>query len=197
MNRKKIFIGILSLGLIGMIGVGGSLAWFTDTEIKSNNFVMGKIDVTLTEEGPEDAEVTDDGIIYKNVMPGSHLKKVVTVSNVEESAWVRLKVSINTNSKLDIQKINELEFYKDEVKINFDLSDWILNQQEQKFENYITCPNILDTDDTYVFFDTVIIPGEWNNDMAKETVIIDVQAQAVQSANNPDGFSSITEEDFE
>ena len=197
MNRKKISAGILSLVLVGMIGIGGSLAWFTDTETKSNSFLMGKVDVTLTEEGPENAEVTDDGIIYQNVMPGSHLKKVVTVSNVEESAWVRLKVSINTNSKLDIQKINEMEFYKDKVKINFDLDDWTLNQQEQKYENYITCPNILDTDDTYVFFDTVIIPGEWKNDMAKETVIIDVQAQAVQSANNPNGFNSITDEDFE
>ena len=42
MNKKKLGTGLIALALVGVVGIGGSLAWFTDTESKTNTFIFAK-----------------------------------------------------------------------------------------------------------------------------------------------------------
>ena len=43
MNKKKLGTGLVALALVGVVGIGGSLAWFTDTESRTNTFTTGNI----------------------------------------------------------------------------------------------------------------------------------------------------------
>ena len=57
MNRKKLGSGMLALALVGLIGVGGSLAWFTDTDSKQNSFTLNHVEIGVTEDkwsGPKE-----------------------------------------------------------------------------------------------------------------------------------------------
>lgn len=62
MNKKKLGTGLLALALVGVVGIGGSLAWFTDTDNRTNTFTTGKVDITLTEYD-ENGEEAPEGIV--------------------------------------------------------------------------------------------------------------------------------------
>ena len=194
MNKKKLGTGLVALALVGVVGIGGSLAWFTDTESKTNTFNTGKIDITLKEYYGNGQEAPD-GMVYENVLPGDDLVKCVIVENNEQDAWLRLKVSIPTSELMTLERVNGIEFIKNDEVIEFD-GDWKV--EDGACVNYITCPRIVGTNDAYTFFDRVKIPGSWTNEMASQTFTIDVTAQAVQSQNNDDGFDAtdLTEEDI-
>lgn len=194
MNKKKLGTGLVALALVGVVGIGGSLAWFTDTESKTNTFSTGKIDITLKEYYGNGQEAPD-GMVYKDVMPGDDLVKCVIVENNEQDAWLRLKVSIPTSELMTLERVKGIEFIKNDEVIEFD-GEWKV--EDGACVNYITCPRIVGTNDAYTFFDRVKIPGSWSNEMASQTFTIDVTAQAVQSQNNDDGFNAtdLTEEDI-
>ncbi len=56
--KKKIFTVCLAICLIAILTIGGTLAWFTDTETKSNIMTVGKIDIDL-----EERMMTEDGFV--------------------------------------------------------------------------------------------------------------------------------------
>lgn len=189
MNKKRLSGGIVALGLAALVAVGGSLAWFTDNESKTNQFTTGKVDITLTEESKTGTS-TDDGINYTNVMPGDTLDKKVIIHNVEQAAWVRLKVTVNGLSQADANKLVFIDNEGKEFKLEFDANNTA----------YITRDAAMaakDANGEYVPFKAVKVPGkDWNNDYASKEFSIEVQAQAVQSDNNPDGFTGMTDADI-
>ena len=75
--------------------VGGTLAWFTDTETATNVVTTGKVDITLSEKGDEEGIVEGDGLTYKNVMPGDIFKKEVEIENKKNDAYVRAKIIVS------------------------------------------------------------------------------------------------------
>ena len=112
MNRKKLVALIMVLALAFTTLVGGTLAYFTDTDDATNTFVMGNVDIELDEApveyNPEDYTWTPDteaervnaitfgdkeiGLVY----PGAVLPKDPTVHNVGlNDAYIRIKVTIN------------------------------------------------------------------------------------------------------
>ena len=60
MNRKKVATLMVSLGLLSVVGVGATLAYFTDNAEQENIITMGHVDIDLTEEsnGEEGKEGT-------------------------------------------------------------------------------------------------------------------------------------------
>ena len=50
MNKKKLFTMVLALVLIGAVGVGATLAYFTDNDSATNVVTMGHVNIELTEE---------------------------------------------------------------------------------------------------------------------------------------------------
>lgn len=79
--KKKILALCLVIALAATVVIGGTLAYFTDTDDATNTFTVGKIDITLNEVFDKD---------NANLLPGSQSKnavnKDVTITLKEGSA---------------------------------------------------------------------------------------------------------------
>lgn len=82
---KKTWILITCLVLSLAMGLGGSLAYLTDRDADVNVFTMGNVDIELTEDFEQGAEL----------IPGVDIKKEVRVENVgNNDAWVWVDIAI-------------------------------------------------------------------------------------------------------
>lgn len=100
--KKKIIALCLIVALAATAIIGGTLAYFTDTDEVKNDFVMGSIAIDAYETVKhEDAvgnvkkdEIVDlgrydnvtTGTTYEDILPGDVMTKVVTVENTGDSA---------------------------------------------------------------------------------------------------------------
>ena len=82
--KKKILVLCLVVALAVTAVVGGTLAYFTDTDAKTNTFTTGKVDITLNETFNEQTA---------KLLPGKDIAKIVNVTNNEEDAYVRLHIA--------------------------------------------------------------------------------------------------------
>ena len=80
--KKKIVSLALAVCLIAIAAVG-TLAYFTDTDAKTNTFTTGKVDITLNETFTQESKL----------LPGKDIAKIVNVTNNEEDAYVRLHIA--------------------------------------------------------------------------------------------------------
>lgn len=80
MKKKTILVAAIAVMLVAALVVGGTLAYFTDTDTKTNTFTTGKVDITLNEKFDKD---------NAKLLPGSQkqnaIQKEVTIS-VEEGS---------------------------------------------------------------------------------------------------------------
>lgn len=79
--------------------VGGLVAYFTDTDTKTNTFTIGNVDITLTEPGWDalaDADSNNLKDKAENMMPGDKVTKDPTINNVstKNDAYVFAKVEV-------------------------------------------------------------------------------------------------------
>ena len=81
--KKKILALCLVVALAVTAVVGGTLAYFTDTDNETNTFTTGKVDITLNETFTQESKL----------LPGKNIEKVVNVTNNEEDAYVRLHIA--------------------------------------------------------------------------------------------------------
>ena len=81
--KKKILVLCLVVALAVTAVVGGTLAYFTDTDAKTNTFTTGKVDITLNETFTQESKL----------LPGKDIAKIVNVTNNEEDAYVRLHIA--------------------------------------------------------------------------------------------------------
>ena len=81
--KKKILVLCLVVALAVTAVVGGTLAYFTDTDAKANTFTTGKVDITLNETFTQESKL----------LPGKDIAKIVNVTNNEEDAYVRLHIA--------------------------------------------------------------------------------------------------------
>lgn len=104
--KKKVTAIALAVCILAVAVIGATMAYFTDTDSKTNTFTFGKVDIDLTEESIEDKEEgvkagtvgTDGGITYPGVLPGLVYSKVPTVTVKRESldAWVIITATVPT-----------------------------------------------------------------------------------------------------
>jgi predicted ribosomally synthesized peptide with SipW-like signal peptide len=97
MKKKKTILAAAVLLL--MFAVGGAIAYFTDTDQKTNTFTIGSVDITLTEDGwdaLEDANDNDIPDAAEDMMPGESVTKDPLINNVstKNDAYVFAKVEI-------------------------------------------------------------------------------------------------------
>ena len=85
---KKTWILISCLVLSLTLGLGGSLAYLTDRDADVNVFTMGNVDIELTEEFQQGAEL----------MPGKDITKDVKVKNTgKNDAYIRVHIAMPTD----------------------------------------------------------------------------------------------------
>ena len=86
MDKKRTIIAAIVLLLV--LIVGGAVAYFTDTDTKTNTFTIGSVDITLTEENW-------DATAAQDMMPGETVTKDPIVNNVgKNKAFVFMKVEV-------------------------------------------------------------------------------------------------------
>ena len=113
MTKKKILVLALSLAMVAILAVGGSLAYFTSEDKAENTFTAGGVEIDLIEkQGNEDGTALVDFEDGQTLFPivGSaqgeknaigqpiaenYIDKIVTIENTGKSAaWVRAYFAI-------------------------------------------------------------------------------------------------------
>lgn len=107
MKKKNLLMMALSLCLVAVVAVGGTLAYLSDSSASvTNTFTFGTIDVTLSEDQPlatgnETITVNEDnGYSYANVVPGQTLNKapkLTVTTSVDAYVFARVTVGENMN----------------------------------------------------------------------------------------------------
>ena len=97
MNKKKTIIAAAILLMIFV--VGGTIAYFTDTDTKTNTFTIGNVDITLTEAGWDALADTNNNDIpdaAEDMLPGESVTKDPLINNVstKNPAYVFAKVEV-------------------------------------------------------------------------------------------------------
>ena len=176
-NKKKKIMGLLTLGLLVVVGIAGTFAYLTDkTATKTNTFTVGKVGISLAE--PEwDAENANHKII-----PGETLTKdpQVTVNANSEESYVF--ISVNTSAAFT--QLVEAE----KISINYS-ADWILVETTNTTKVYVYKDKVATRATDYTLppiFTTLTFSG----DLTKEnlttlsTTQIDVKGYAIQASGS-------------
>ena len=173
--RKKLVIGITASALCLTSVIGGTLAYFTDKDSRSNVVTLGHVTGTLTETDEHKRDDNTTGKDYSNVKPGDVLAKdpPVKLKADSQDAYVRVKLdysgltqeqAADIEAALDIQegwaKSEDGYYYYSEVLSNR--------------ENAVKSATV---------FTKVTIPVKWGNEMAEKTFNIDARAEFIQADN--------------
>lgn len=95
MNKKKIIAVALCVCMAATAIVGGTLAYFTDTDTKTNVFTTGKVDITLNDEFEQNSKLLPAVVDEDNNILNAVAKEVsVTNEDDSEEAFVRVHLAI-------------------------------------------------------------------------------------------------------
>lgn len=95
MKKKILALAMAAIMLIVAV-VGGTLAYFTDSDAENNVFTVGNIDIDLREH--KDDQLKDDFEDVTGVMPGVTYNKLIDVKNVgDNDAYVKVTIVIPEN----------------------------------------------------------------------------------------------------
>lgn len=188
MKRRNVLTLVLALVLVAALAVGGTLAYFTDSDDASNTFTMGKVDINLQESNGPDAEGNEtwveDGLSYTEVLPGdTQVKKArVTVAGDSADCYVMVNVALTTpeGSKLTGQNIADL-YTAIQNEISTDV--WTVTVND---DGTLQCvyKEVAHPGDILSLFNQITIPGEsFKNNTANQSFSIVLNAYAIQSEN--------------
>lgn len=193
MKNKKVLMAAASTALVAVVGIGATLAYFTDQASTENVVTMGHVDIRLVEyEVTKDENgdsyvtdttkpVTEKGLTFTDVYPGETLPKDPTVELVSGSgdAYVRVRMEIDTTkTKIDAEDVAALrENINNEIA---ESGDWYYNAEEDYYY-YNAALTDEEGKNAATLFENVTIPGEeWTNNTADQTFAIKLHAEAIQ-----------------
>lgn len=111
MKKRTVMTMALSLAMVGVIGVGGTLAYLSATPDKKVNtfeFANG-LEATLTEDADGntngDANSTSSGIAYTELVPGVNIVKDVNAtftSDIDAYFFIKIDKTADKNTDLKI-----------------------------------------------------------------------------------------------
>ena len=188
--NKKNRLALAGVALAAILTVGGSLAYFTDTDTRTNVMTLGKVEGTLTESTDEEnTTTTETGIEYNDpIMPGQSVSKkpIVSTTSDSESAYARVKVTVE-GTYADGSTIPAAELAK--IAFNYNTTaGWNLSTDGYVYYNTALTAG----QSTPEVFTTVTFPSEWNNDFANASVRVIVTGELIQADNfTPTSVSGI------
>ena len=99
MTKKKILVLALTIAMVAILAVGGSLAYLTDTKSATNTFTIGNVKIDLIEQqkGENGLETFAQDKVLKpgKSNDGNAVSKIVTVKNTgNNDAWVWVELLI-------------------------------------------------------------------------------------------------------
>ena len=173
--KQKILI-LSAVAICAAMTAYGTVAYFTAEDTARNVITAGNVKIELQEQMR-----TDDGSIVPftdqmDIMPGCEVSKIVQVKNTgDQPAWIRIAV------QKDIQLAQGVEGEVDLTLISFDLDQehW---SEKDGFYYYNT--SLAPGQTTEPLFQTVSFAKSMSNMYQHSQAIIQVDAQATQTANN-------------
>lgn len=211
MKKKNILYMALSLVLVAVVAVGGTLAYFSDTtDVMENTFTTGEVSISIIDRtDPGEGQVggtpimMDDifmGIAYGTetpVMPGDELSKIVGVELNDNSqpAYLALKLSIDVDlpgpppeatprvMRSALTEEQAIAAIQALIDDEVDSSLWVKGD-----DNIYYCQVIASTDaQAEMLFTKLQIPfEEWGNEYAGINFRISAEAAGLQAANVAD-----------
>lgn len=184
MKNKKLLAAATSVALVAVVGIGATLAYFTDSDEANNIVTMGHVDINLTEttninEGKEPETIDPEkGMEFDNIMPGDVLSKIprITVEPDSQNAYIRVKMDIERSEGSKITS-DDLQLLEAMLREDIVSRDWYFDGE------YYYYANEMEAADSVDFFRTVNIPAEWKNNTADGSFNIDLTAEAIQAEN--------------
>lgn len=214
---KKILAISLCAAMLAVMLVGGTMAYFTDAEAKTNTFTLGKVDIKLTEPNYEAADSA------LKVFPGQTYSKdpTITVVSGSEDCYLVATVTVNERSSLHALYANDttgvrqpwglslagngklvsggIAGYPAAAAVENGISGTLLKDEvfltysEDASADTITYTfyfkDIHSAGDTEVLFTHVAIPAIIDNGDLKNDLNITVKAYAIQAV----GFGNVYE----
>jgi len=194
MKRKIALLALLAV--FAAIAASGTIAYFTSETHAHNVITSGGIKVEIVEHSDgKPIEKDEDGTpimpdSYKGVMPATSISKEVKVNNIQDKAWIRVKLGITVeganHSDLDTKYIIP-RFINGENHIPLDT----LKTADNSFFKWIYVDGYWYYNEpvekdafTDVLFHEVYFDKDMGNAYQNCTVKIDVEAEAIQFANN-------------
>lgn len=196
--RRKVALTAAAVAMVGTLAVGGTLAWFTDTETATNVVTLGNVDIVLNEDGEGSDERTSGvavkgGLEYSNIMPGDTLPKDVEIALVSGSndAYVRAQITVSGSLLELIGEDGNLSDIVTLKKGTEAITGWEKKDNDTWVAIVGVTEKLVDETDKNIFkvFDTVTFDGKaiTNEYANKEDALnIEVEAQAIQADNFDD-----------
>ena len=171
MKRKVLILSVLAI-LIAILAAN-TLAYFTADTKAHNVITSGGVSIKLNEWANEArTEKFED---KTGVMPGAEVTKIVEVENVGTgTAWVRVQVVLDVYAEGGKEQLPP-----DPVTLDFNETDWTY-QDGYYYYNKPLAPG----ETTEPLFTSVAFDDQMGNEYQSSTAHVDVNAYAVQSANN-------------
>lgn len=176
---KKRIAGASFAAIAAAMVIGGTGAYFTTSEQAHNVITTGGVDIELI-------EVTDkqDGegnpVPFANVtdaMPGDVISKIPMVKNTEsQSVWARVKVIVSAKDA----EGKDITLPEDILSVDYNTESW--EKGADGFWYYKTAVGGGET--SAPLFEHVTIDKAMGNGYQGIEIHVDLDAQAVQTANN-------------
>lgn len=176
--KKRMLTAALALCCLAVLATG-TLAYFTAEETAQNVITMGALKMDLVELN-EEGEPWED---VEDIVPGMEVTK---------KAYVENNGSVDFYTRVKIEK-RFVPAQGDELpKLDTDLVELDLGEDWKLGEDgfYYYKESVKPGEETEPLFTTVTFSTEMGNEYQNVKVIIDLDAQAVQSRNN--GESALT-----
>ena len=186
MKNKLLVLGAM-VCLIAILAAG-TLAYFTTNAVTHNVITSGEIDISIVEKVPDGTPRYDEegkllGYTIEDIMPDKTVTKDVKIHNdTIEPAWIRVKLIHTIKNKAGDtlhNTVNGVEMVQYNVP-EANASKWVKDGDWY----YYTEP-LAGGADTASLIETVYFAAEMNNDYQECTIELSVEAEAVQSKNNP------------
>ena len=187
--KKKIIALCLIVALAATAVIGGTLAYFTDTDAKTNVFTTGNVDITLTEPEWDAAKEADP--THSKLMPGRRIVKdaTITVEEGSERAYTFMKIELSDDFVALLQAYAGEDFdWDDQTAVYNLIGKWFDAPRSKVMEmgtNYVIL-GVLSPKDAGVatqYLNAVTVPADVPSGMIDEngTYEIDITAYAIQA----------------
>lgn len=192
--KKKMMLSLAAVAMVGTLAVGGTLAWFTDTETATNIVTTGNVDVKITETLPENPvgytvsrNVDGEGITYGGIEPGTVIDKEPVISYKGDSdAYVRYKIEFTAKKGDEALAIGDgVTFLKDEKEVTPYVNGYVYSTQIYQKNDTVAIP-----------FDQIKFAPEFGNELAGAEIEIKIVADAIQADNLSKTGETITQADL-
>ena len=182
---KKKILTLAAIAICASVAAGGTYAYYNASTKAHNVITSGGVNIELIEKmNPGDGTAFEKFEDYPDfedltgVMPGMEVSKMVAVKNTGASdAWIRVKVDTKITDPVNGAANQFLP--NDVISYDFNTTEW-----DQVGDYFYYWEKVPANGVTETLFENVTFAKEMGNEYQNCRIEIDVEAEAIQVANN-------------